>query len=575
VQSALDDSQRRVVDAPTGERRIVVAGPGAGKTTTSIQLIDAAERRQQSDGDDPSVLYVSFSRAAMAAAFSTFGAALREGEVDVAAMTLDSLAWQLIGAADEVGDVELDFDRVVARATTKLRDDYDGELDDVGQLIVDEAQDLSAPRRELLCAVIDRLPPDAGVTIFGDPMQSIYEFLDDTAEHAADSGWDALLADLASRSITKTYRLDRDHRARGRGPKKVSMVSAALRTADAGAREDILGDVLTEFTRLNVDDFARRTESWTGSTALLARTNADVIFLFDLLVAAGRTCAWRQPGRRHPRVARWVAELWTQVARKPLGLTEFEQFCTERADVDVQWFGLLLEEAGRSDRVDWAQFARVCRAAVDPLAPWYRTSDGDLVVSTIHQSKGLEWDNVAVAGADDLLTRLGRRQPECELLYVALSRARGRVVLVDWTAPYTKWSKPEGLIYRPHPRWETPISIAVTPECVVSDRAVGGAEGQATLATCGQNAAVEFELLASGNDWPTYRCRVGGVAVGLTTPRFGQTLARLIRGRGSRWPSLGNVALDGIETACATVGETEFWLRPRPLGMATVERERQ
>jgi DNA helicase-2/ATP-dependent DNA helicase PcrA len=576
VQQTLDESQRRVVDALPGERRIVVAGPGSGKTTTSIHLIGEAARRHLGDDDDRTVLYLAFSRAAMAAAFSTFGDSLREDEVDVAAMTLDSLAWQLVGESSDAGDVEPDFDDIVCRATTKLRTEYEDELDDISQLIVDEAQDLSAPRRELLCAVIDRLPPKAGVTIFGDPMQSIYEFLDDRTAGAGEVGWNQLLTDLASRSITKTYELENDHRARRRGPKKVSMASAMLRAADARSREDILGDLLTEFNRWDVGEFAQRTATWTGGTALLARTNADVVFLFDQLVPASITCTWRQPGRRHPRVARWVADLWAQVDGKPFGLNDFERFCTARSDVDPQWIGLLLEDAGRNDRVDWSFLAKSCQAAVDPLAPWYKSPGGDHVLSTIHQSKGLEWDNVGIAGADDLLTRVGRRQPECELLYVALSRARDRVVLVDWASPYTKWSKPEGLIYRPHPRSGTPISVAITPDCVVSDRAVGGADGQATLATCGQNAAVEFELLASGHsDWPTYRCRVGGVSVGLTTPRFGQTLARLIRGRGSGWPRLSDVALDGVETRWTTVAGTEFWLKPRPLGMAVVEREKE
>lgn len=570
---APDSSQAMVLDAPLAERRIVVAGPGAGKTTTSIMLIDEIVRKS-GDLYDRTILFVSFSRSAMAAALGAFGDVLHDRPVNIAAMTLDSLAWQLVDESDTTAGEVPDFDGVVRRATEQLRSNYDGDLDDVVHLIVDEAQDLSAPRREMLCAVIDRIRPDAGVTIFGDPMQSIYEFLDGESERGI-SGWDTLVEELGRRSISKFYELAGDHRSRRRGPKSVAASSRELRTADSDTRESVLDDLLTGFTHWGIDEFAKRAADWRGSTAVLARTNTEVLQLFQELSMRGHRCVWRQPGRANQRVAPWVAHLWWANGGKAVSQSDFEKFAALWSEVDVAWFRIMLAEAGQGDLIDWSRMAQVCRAAVDPLAPWFADRSVGMLVATIHQAKGLEWDNVAVVGAHDLLTRVGLRQPECELLYVALSRARDKIVVVDeWRPSYMKSTRTSGVSYQPKSGSNLADAISVTPDCLVSDRMVGGSEGQEVLASLDEDALAEFELLASGHaDWPTYRCSVAGSAVGVTTPQFGRALASLPGIRNGAWPQLGPVCIDGVESRWATVDGTSFWLKPRPFGMASIQRK--
>lgn len=570
---APDSSQAVVLAAPLSERRIVVAGPGAGKTTTSMMLIDEIVQKS-GDLEDQTILFVSFSRSAMAAAFGAFGDVLHDRPVDIAAMTLDSLAWQLIDESDTTAGEVPDFDGVVRRATEQLRSNYDGDLDDVVHLIVDEAQDMSAPRREMLCAMIDRIRPDAGVTIFGDPMQSIYDFLDGESGRGI-SSWDILVEELDRRSISKFYELTGDHRSRRRGPRKVSASSGELRTACSDMRESLLDDLLTEFTHWDIDEFAERAADWRSFTAVLARTNTEVLQLFQELSMRGLRCVWRQPGRIHPRVAPWVAMLWCATGGKAVSQSNFEKFAAARSEVDVAWFGIMLEEAGQGDLINWSKMAEVCRVAVDPLAPWFADRSADVLVSTIHQAKGLEWDNVAVVGAHDLLMRVGSRQPESELLYVSLSRARDKIVVVDeWRPKYLKRTRTSGSWYKPKPGSNLADAISVTPDCLVSDRAVGGSEGQKVLASLDEAALAEFELLASGYaDWPTYRCSVAGIAVGVTTPQFGQTVASLPGIRNGAWPELGPVCTDGVESRWSTVDGTSFWLKLRPFGMASIQRK--
>ncbi|AWK71829.1 hypothetical protein CBI38_09740 [Rhodococcus oxybenzonivorans] len=572
-----DESQRRVLDAPPQARRIVVAGPGAGKTALSVALIGEIDATAGA-AEDRQILFLSFSRAAVKAAFNAFGSIDGDYRATISAMTLDSLAWQLT-ETDPCTDavVPVDFDRVVREATSQLERRYEGEFDGVIHVIVDEAQDLALARRALLCAVIDRLPEDAGVTIFGDPLQSIYEFLDGIANHTRKSAWDNLLDDLRARSITTILTLDGGYRARRRGPRKVAAVGSRLRRATADDQVDLLDDLVSDLTHFHLTEFAGKVQDWAGSTAVLVRTNAEVALVFDYLSRSGVRCRWRESGRNRPFVAPWVAQLWSALGGAPVSQENFRDFAESVDGVDRGWFRFLHHSAGSGKTIDWRAIARTCARAEDTSDPWFEDFGNAIQVLTIHQAKGLEFDNVAVVGARSILRPPADREPEAELLFVALSRARDKVVVINWEPPYTKHAAGSGRLYVPHPAHDIPAKIFVTPDDLRLDVQIGTAAGQAALAEHAHCTDLEFELLSSGGaEWPSYRCRVDEEVAGATTPQFGMLVARALRmqGQSGRWPSLGSVPLDGVESTWSQGVDVRFWLRPRPFGFSDVCRER-
>lgn len=569
-----DDSQRHVLAGEVGARRVVVAGPGAGKTATSVALIRQIDAEHSLPGGSQ-ILFVSFSRAAVKAALEAFGDGSAEYRGTVSAMTLDSLAWQLTGAdCRPDGPSASDFDDTVRLAVKQLESEYDGEFDEVIHLIVDEAQDLSRDRRDLLCAVIDRLPEDAGVTIFGDPLQAIYDFLDGDVK-SAQSSWDALLKDLRKRSITETLTLDGEYRARRRGPRKVATAVPELRSTSKPRRADLLDEVVSDLTHLNLSEFADKVPTWPGRTAVLARTNAEVAFLFDKLSREGLSCTLNENRRRRRLVNPWVAQLWASAAGTPITRDDFQAFVEAHSDVDEGAFRLMLHATESGSSIRWRDVARLLARGDAEPGPWFQEARKPIEVSTIHQAKGLEFENVAVVGAASMLRPPHAGfEPETELLFVALSRARDRVVVLDWDAPFSKVSPSSGLLYEPHPVREVATTVCISPGHLRGDLQVGSAAGQQALAEYRPGQLLEFELLSSaGGEWPSYRCRLAGETVGATTSEFGIVLADVLRvgGRTNRWPSLGQVPMDGIETAWADRGDAlSFWLKPRPFGFLAV-----
>jgi DNA helicase-2/ATP-dependent DNA helicase PcrA len=76
------------------------------------------------------------------------------------------------------------------------------------------------------------------------------------------------------------------------------------------------------------------------------------------------------------------------------------------------------------DFVAWYQ-----RRDLDDLMP---TAPADVLIMTAHASKGLEWDNVVLAGVGYSLGHAGTKddREEANLLYVAITRAKNRLGLV-------------------------------------------------------------------------------------------------------------------------------------------------
>lgn len=579
MRMEFDEFQQRVLAGDIGARRIVVAGPGAGKTATSVRLIQKFDADIAPDSDDQ-IIFVSFSRAAVRAAFDAFASADDNYRGDVAAMTLDSLAWQITkNDHGELGSADPDFDGRIRAATEQLRNRYNGEFDHVAHLIVDEAQDLSAVRRELLLTIIAALPVSAGVTVFGDPLQSIYDFLDNEETAGSErSAWDELVEALSELPISEILHLENNYRAQRRSAREVVRTERLLRSANPAARVGLLDELVSDLSHMDPDELVAGASKWNGSTAVLARTNADVAWIFDTLSRGGLPCARLNPGRKR-RVAPWVAELWEFTEGKAFARETFNEFSAQRGPIPDGAFRDIVHATGSDSFIDWRSFARALSRGVDSLESWFSLDEkaNPVWVSTVHQSKGLEFDNVVVADSSAML-RPAQGAPEVELLLVALSRGRQKVVALEAQTPFTRRLPGRGLLYQPHPRTQKAAAVAIEPHHLQSVRPVGGEEGQKALRAKVSPCLLTFERLPTGGaEWPAYRCLIGGHAIGSTTEDFGRDLARAVEksGHTTGWPDLGSVLLEGTETCWATGEDTSFWIKPRPLGFAAIEWKRE
>jgi DNA helicase-2/ATP-dependent DNA helicase PcrA len=279
----------------------------------------------------------------------------------------------------------LDFDDLIVACADTLAGDSrfaDQIRWRTRHLFVDEMQDVNPAQFRLLTALLSDEPD---LFVVGDPNQSVYGF----------NGADPTLLNRLPEILTGTrvIRLDENHRCT---PQVVAVATAVLREGDRlGGVElpsttRIDGPVPVVVSHATDDDEAAWAAAraklsrvpgrrW-SSIAVLTRTNAQLVKVQEAMDAANVPSA---------------------VAGSDLGPASDLRGVPDRRDPDLHEDGTFVEEVDRDN----------------------------VVLTTFHRAKGLQWPTVIVLGLDDGLMPLASAQTpaaveeERRLLYVALTRS--------------------------------------------------------------------------------------------------------------------------------------------------------
>lgn len=404
----LSPEQRAIVELSVEMRALVVAGPGTGKThTLRHRIMHLAETEQIVASDE--LLVLSFTNAVVRE--------LRERLADhprasaTRPITIDALARRIVGSTEA-----LSHDRVMTLATEQVRRRDHAELGELRHLVVDEIQDLGDLRRGFVEALLQA--SDAGCTLLGDPAQGIYEFdneaeTDPVAELGRLPRMQTYVLTVEHRSLTDQVRIPRELRA---------AVVERDSTAWGGLRRH-LRDIKPIGSLEQLATILRRSDS---STGLLSRTNGEILTLSQELHARGVP---NQIKRRAEDVVieHWPAGVLGGVTSRSLSRSAFADLAAERhpeLDAALAWRMLKRIATATDGRsIDMTRLrARLLERPVDLRSgeiPKYP------VLSTIHRSKGLQYDRVIL---HEPLEREDELLEESRVLYVAMTRARRRLV---------------------------------------------------------------------------------------------------------------------------------------------------
>ncbi|RKT11425.1 UvrD-like helicase family protein [Streptomyces sp. 1114.5] len=477
----LTAEQQAVVDRPWDTRLLVTAGAGTGKTHTLVRRMDALVGHTDPDEalEASELLVLSFSRAAVRELrdrIARYGEHARRVRVQ----TFDSWAHSLLLQAYPDGQWSaLSFEERIRAATEAIEK---GALESLESgppthVIVDEVQDLVGARREMVESLLDRLQDSCGFTLVGDPAQAVYDFQIRDPEEYADR------ADLFLRWVRISYaddlvelRLTRNFRAvtpEARTALALGPAVQGIGSAPEGA--DTTAARLHEELRallLDLPDLGALTDAFTldtlrsfpGTCAILCRDNRQALVVSELLHTEGVPHALRRSLQDRP-VPYWVAEVLRRTRAATLAEERLRELLAsiplpEGTDLDRVWRSLrpAARGAGRGT-LDVARLRRLVaeRRFPDELAD---PEPARLVVSTVHRSKGLEFDRVVLL-TPPTTTELRRRTDDLDVpaearaLYVAMTRAREDLYRIP--APDTVTvlrHNPTGRWYRgvPNPR---------------------------------------------------------------------------------------------------------------------------
>ena len=448
-------------------RMLVAAGPGTGKTEIAAGRIADLMRSGLSPGQ---ILVLSFSRSAVRTLTRRLSRiaggedSVLEELRHVSIRTFDSWTFRLLRLLGLSASQLLSrgHDENISELTRLIgssqRDAVQRLIGDRRHLIVDEFQDLPGVRGELVLVLLDLLAPPrrpgAGFTILGDPAQAIYGF----AAHEEGRSfptpveyWERVTRKYGSELVQ--HSLERNFRA----SEPLARVSAYLREVLLSERSD---SEKLQLVRQAVAALPSPPEpvglGWlqdgsAGSRAVLTRSNGEAVRVLQALLGSeaegpGMPVRLRAGGYASLPPA-WIAALLRRW-QSP-GLTR-SRFGTIYAHLTRQW-----DDAVRThlclppEDVAWSRLARASNAPEEAREiripdlrarlSWPDAFPDDqlvreegLVVTTIHQSKGLEFDIVTLldTGRDEAEADEGGEElvdsgasEEANVHYVALTRA--------------------------------------------------------------------------------------------------------------------------------------------------------
>ena len=596
---SLTDEQLPIVQAPPTARLLVTAGPGTGKTHALVaRLGELIQNHDLAAGSETLVL--TFSRAAVREIRNRISSA-EGGARYVRARTFDSFATRLLAQLSPNGPwTNEDYDVRIRLAADAIRTIPEARtiISDYKHILVDEVQDLVGDRAELVKAILEQ--GLSGFTLLGDPAQGIYNFqLDDPQARRIGSA--ALYKWLRQkfRADLKEYPLTINHRAKTAAAKKALWAGPEL-NKDEPLYEEISEKLETTISGLTPvcdlsDPATLRAAFRQGCprTAILCYDNGQALMISRHLHEAGVSHLLQREAVDRV-IPKWLALTLMDLEHSQLGKTAFLQrshkigLCEEAAEVN--WRALKRIDGKNPLSLDVGFLSERMRIG-DIADDLCEQSDSNIVVSTIHRAKGLEFDRVIV-----IPTRRETRDAAeaARVNYVALTRPKREL-------RFMQTSDFPGLFqHKITQRWHQCSGRKVTDVEVKGDD-VHKEDPAGAFHADGRNPKqiqeyisthVKFadpvtlkrvtHIQADGEDRVFYAIEHEGNLVGITSEFFGGMLFRILKrnsGWQVRWPTeiegLRVEAIDSIagpEAASkrAGLGCSGIWLRVRVCGLGSL-----
>ena len=424
----LSERQLSIINDKQSQYIVVAAGPGSGKTKLLVHKL--ASLLLMEDVKHEQLLMLTFSRAAATEFKSRLIDLIGNAAYYVEIKTFHSYCFDLLG---KIGSIEKSDD--VVHRTVGLIEEGEIEQEKITKsvLVIDEAQDMDQDEFALVRALM-QVNPDMRVIAVGDDDQNIYEF------RGSDSKY---MRYLVRENGAKYYEMTDNYRS------KIAIVDFAnnfahgmrnrMKRTDITAVSKETGNVqlirfVSEHFEQAVVDVVSNYPS-RRNACVLTNTNDEAMRITGLLVKKGVRAKLIQANDSFRFYDLQEVRTFTQL---------IEKYSPEPVITEEAWnkaVQVLKKLEGRSECMDnimnmirlFEQVNKKYKYKTDfyeyiyesNYDDFYPSSNDVVYVSTIHKSKGREFDMVFL-----YLNNVGlSRDEDYRKLYVGMTRAKSTLLI--------------------------------------------------------------------------------------------------------------------------------------------------
>ena len=423
----LSPTQIKIINDKESQYIVVAAGPGSGKTRILVHKL--ASLLLMEDVKHEQLLMLTFSRAA-ATEFKKRLMKLVNGANFIEIKTFHSYCFDLLGRIGTIEKADDVIDEVTERI---LNNEVETSRITKTVLVIDEAQDMDEKEARLIQALIDK-NPEMRVIAVGDDDQNIFAFRGSDSRH---------MKMLLSEENSKLYELVDNYRSKAN---IVQLANVFVESISNRMKHLPIVPVQAENGNINIIEYKNNKllipavegiigKGIYGSTGFLTKSNEEVLQVASILKKNGirtRVIQSNDTFRLNQ-----LAEIRYFI--EVLGLDDGahtisnENWVYAKKQLEKEYINSknlplcirLLEdfEATNTDQKYISDFMTFIYESKEE--DFYDRSQGIATVSTIHKSKGWEFDHVVLLLRDYYLNTDEARR----LLYVGMTRARNSLTI--------------------------------------------------------------------------------------------------------------------------------------------------
>ncbi len=418
----LSPAQLGIINDKLSKYILVAAGPGSGKTRILVHKLAAV--LQLEDVKNEQLLMITFSRAAAAEFKKRLGDLIGTKANYVEIKTFHSYCFDLLGL---VGNIEKSNNIINDAVDAILNNEVEQSRITKNVLVIDEAQDMDANEYRLVKTLMER-NEDMRVIAVGDDDQNIFSF------RGSDSKY---MSSILSFPDSKMYELVENYRSSRSivdfSNYFVEIMKKRLKSMPIAAVSKEKGNVdITKYKSSNfiaavLDKLLK--DGIPGSTCILTKTNEEALQIYALLDKGGIKAGMVQRGDNYSLKNLFEVRCFMEALKlsneAPLindeeweytKKTIFKRFAkSENLPLLKQIISNFEDTAPKYKyKSDFSMFIEESKEE-----DFYAATD-KVTVSTIHKSKGKEFDHVVMVIKDlNLSEEETKRQ-----LYVGMTRAK-------------------------------------------------------------------------------------------------------------------------------------------------------